>query len=85
MTTLRRISIQQRLAILVGLIVLGLALLSAATLNSQYDLLKNESYQKTKSIVETAHSVIAAYHTKQISGELSEQQAKDAANATISK
>lgn len=85
MTTLRRISIQQRLAILVGLIVLGLALLSAATLNSQYDLLKNESYQKTKSIVETAHSVIAAYHTKQISGELSEQQAKDAAKATISK
>ncbi|MEI4550123.1 methyl-accepting chemotaxis protein [Pseudoalteromonas spongiae] len=85
MTTLRRISIQQRLAILVGLIVLGLALLSAATLNSQYDLLKNESYQKTKSIVEAAHSVIAAYHTKQISGELSEQQAKDAAKATISK
>ncbi|WP_100913913.1 methyl-accepting chemotaxis protein [Pseudoalteromonas spongiae] len=85
MTTLRRISIQQRLAILVGLIVLGLALLSAATLNSQYDLLKNESYQKTKSIVEAAHSVIAAYHTKQISGELSEQQAKNAAKATISK
>ncbi|ATC99356.1 methyl-accepting chemotaxis protein [Pseudoalteromonas spongiae] len=85
MTTLRRISIQQRLAILVGLIVLGLALLSAATLNSQYNLLKNESYQKTKSVVEAAHSVITAYHTKQISGELSEQQAKDAAKATISK
>ena len=85
MTTLRRISIQQRLAILVGLIVLGLALLSAATLNSQYNLLKDESYQKTKSLVEAAHSVITAYHTRQISGELSEQQAKDAAKATISK
>ncbi|MFH6952635.1 methyl-accepting chemotaxis protein [Pseudoalteromonas sp. XMcav1-K] len=85
MTTLRRISIQQRLAILVGLIVLGLALLSAATLNSQYNLLKNESYQKTKSVVEAAHSVITAYHTRQISGELSEQQAKDTAKATISK
>jgi len=36
MTTLRRITIQQRLAILIGSIVLGLTLLSIATLSSQY-------------------------------------------------
>ncbi|MFY8351997.1 methyl-accepting chemotaxis protein [Pseudoalteromonas sp. SSM20] len=84
MTTLRRITIQQRLAILVGLIVLGLALLSAATLNSQYHLLKDESYQKTQSIVEAAHSIITAFHNKQINGELTEEQAKQAAKSAIS-
>ena len=64
MTTLRRITIQQRLAILVGLIVLGLTLLSIATLSSQYQLLKDESYQKTRSLVEAAHSIIESYHKK---------------------
>jgi len=83
MTTLRRITIQQRLAILVGLIVLGLTLLSIATLSSQYQLLKDESYQKTRSLVEAAHSIIESYHKKQISGELTEEQAKNAAKSTI--
>ena len=84
MTTLRRITIQQRLAILVGLIVLGLTLLSIATLSSQYQLLKDESYQKTRSLVEAAHSIIESYYKKQISGELTEEQAKNAAKSTIS-
>ena len=65
MTTLRRITIQQRLAILIGSIVLGLTLLSIATLSSQYQLLKDETYQKTRSLVEAAHSIIESYHKNQ--------------------
>lgn len=83
MTTLRRITIQQRLAFLVGLIVLSLLLLSVATLFNQYSMLKDEAYHKTKNIVEAGYSVIKHYHNKQVSGQLTEQQAKEAAKNTI--
>ena len=83
MTTLRRITIQQRLAFLVGLIVLSLLLLSVATLFNQYAMLKDEAYHKTKNIVEAGYSVIKHYHNKQVSGQLTEQQAKEAAKNTI--
>lgn len=83
MNYLRRFSIFQRLAMLVGIVVIGLVFLSITTLSQQYDSLKQGQYIKTKNVVESAYSIIAHYHQQFTDGKLSEAAAKGAALSAI--
>ena len=52
MLNLRRFSIFQRFAMLVGIVIFGLIVLSVSSLNNQYKALKYEQYLKTQNVVE---------------------------------
>ncbi|GAB0111338.1 methyl-accepting chemotaxis protein [Pseudoalteromonas distincta] len=83
MPNLRSFSIFQRFAILVGIVILGLIILSISSLNHQYDALKNEQYIKTQNVVETAYSIIEHFYALEKNKELTQQQAKLNALNTI--
>ncbi|AZZ99188.1 methyl-accepting chemotaxis protein [Pseudoalteromonas sp. R3] len=79
MAFLRQFTIFGRLAMLVGVVVLGLAALGVMNLQQQYQALSEQQYEKTKNLVETAHSLVAHFHQAQRQGVLSEDDAKAAA------
>lgn len=79
-----RITIIQRLAILVLIIVLGLVVLSITSLNQQYKALEKLQYEKTQHVVENAHSLVSFYHGQFTAGKMSEEEAKDAALKAVS-
>ncbi len=83
MPNLRRFTIFQRLAILVGIVILGLIVLSISSLSNQYQALKNEQYLKTKNVVETAYSTIKHYAALEQNQTLTRQQAQSQAIASI--
>lgn len=83
MPNLRRFTIFQRLAILVGIVIFGLIVLSISSLSNQYKSLKNEQYLKTKNVVETAYSIITHYATLEQSQTLTRAQAQSQAMASI--
>ena len=83
MLNLRRFTIFQRLAILVGIVILGLIVLSISSLSNQYQALKNEQYLKTKNVVETAYSTIKHYAALEQNQTLTRQQAQSQAIASI--
>jgi len=83
MPNLRRFTIFQRLAILVGIVILGLIVLSISSLSNQYKSLKNEQYLKTKNVVETAYSIITHYAALEQSQTLTRAQAQSQAMASI--
>lgn len=79
MAFLRQFTIFGRLAMLVGVVVLGLAALGVMNLQQQYQALSEQQYEKTKNLVETAHSLVAHYHQAMRQGTLGEDEAKTAA------
>ncbi|WP_076919333.1 methyl-accepting chemotaxis protein [Pseudoalteromonas sp. SK18] len=83
MPNLRRFTIFQRLAILVGIVILGLIVLSISSLSNQYQALKKEQYLKTKNVVETAYSTIKHYAALEQNQTLTRQQAQSQAIASI--
>ncbi|WP_409424767.1 methyl-accepting chemotaxis protein [Pseudoalteromonas sp. RW-H-Ap-1] len=83
MPNLRRFTIFQRLAILVGIVILGLIVLSISSLSNQYQALKNEQYLKTQNVVETAYSTIKHYAALEQNQTLTRQQAQSQAIASI--
>lgn len=83
MPNLRRFTIFQRLAILVGIVIFGLIVLSISSLSNQYKSLKNEQYLKTKNVVETAYSIITHYAALEQSQKLTRAQAQSQAMASI--
>jgi methyl-accepting chemotaxis protein len=83
MPNLRRFTIFQRLAILVGIVIFGLIVLSISSLSNQYKSLKNEQYLKTKNVVETAYSIITHYAALEQSQTLTRAQAQSQAMALI--
>ncbi|WP_166112131.1 methyl-accepting chemotaxis protein [Pseudoalteromonas sp. Z9A5] len=83
MPNLRRFSIFQRFAILVGIVIFGLIVLSISSLNHQYDALKNEQYIKTQNVVETAYSIITHFHELEQNQTLTQQQAQSQAMQAI--
>ncbi|OLF73524.1 chemotaxis protein [Pseudoalteromonas haloplanktis] len=83
MLNLRRFTIFQRLAILVGIVIFGLIVLSISSLSNQYQALKNEQYLKTKNVVETAYSTIKHYAALEQNQTLTRQQAQSQAVASI--
>ncbi|MCO7189693.1 MULTISPECIES: methyl-accepting chemotaxis protein [unclassified Pseudoalteromonas] len=79
MAFLRQFTIFGRLAMLVGVVILGLAALGVMNLQQQYQALSEQQYEKTKNLVETAHSLVTHYHQAMRQGILSEDDAKAAA------
>ena len=83
MPNLRRFTIFQRLAILVGIVIFGLIVLSISSLSNQYKSLKNEQYLKTKNVVETAYSTITHFAALEQNQTLTRAQAQSQAMASI--
>ncbi|MDP2487075.1 methyl-accepting chemotaxis protein [Pseudoalteromonas marina] len=83
MLNLRRFSIFQRFAMLVGIVIFGLIVLSVSSLNNQYKALKYEQYLKTQNVVETAYSIIEHFHTLEQNNTLTQQEAQTQAMNAI--
>jgi len=83
MSILRRFTIEQRLAIMVGLIVLGLIIQSSSNLYSQYKSLNSQQYEKVQQLVQSGYSVIDHYYQLQQKKQLTEQEAKQQALLVI--
>ncbi|MEM5548555.1 methyl-accepting chemotaxis protein [Pseudoalteromonas fuliginea] len=83
MLNLRRFSIFQRFAILVGIVIFGLIVLSISSLTHQYNALKNEQYLKTQNVVETAYSIIDHFYELEQNKALTQKQAQSQAIQTI--
>ena len=83
MLNLRRFSIFQRFAMLVGIVIFGLIVLSVSSLNNQYKALKYEQYLKTQNVVETAYSIIEHFYTLEQNNTLTQQQAQTQAIIAI--
>lgn len=85
MRFLRNFSIFQRLLMILGVVTLGLILLSLSSLPQQFSSLEQQQYDKTKNLVENTFGIIEHFYGLQQDGQLNEAQAKKAALDTISK
>lgn len=85
MQFLRNFSIFQRLLMILGVVTLGLILLSLSSLPQQFSSLEQQQYDKTKNLVENTFGIIEHFYGLQQDGQLNEAQAKKAALDTISK
>jgi len=80
---LRKYNISLRLQILIVFALLSLLVITATTLTQLRSELLNEKRLKTQSLVETAYSLAEFKHKAFLAGEMSEQQAQQAALAAI--
>jgi len=83
MDFLRKFTIQQRLAMLVALIILGLTSLDVMSLSEQYDSLLEQKKNTTKELVNSTYSIVEHHYALQQKGELSEAKAKEQALSVI--
>jgi len=72
----RKFTIQQRLAMLVVLIILGLSALNVVSLYEEYDSLFEGKKYTTKELVDSTYTIIEHHHALYQKGELTEEQAK---------
>lgn len=85
MTLLRRIRISRRLALLIGLFLVGFFISNGVVLMEYRASLLESRGQQTQLLVESAHSLLKDYYERSQSSELSEEQAKALALKDISK
>ena len=85
MTLLRRIRISRRLALLIGLFLVGFFISNGVVLMEYRASLLDSRGQQTQLLVESAHSLLKDYYERSQSAELSEEQAKALALKDISK
>jgi len=78
-----KLTIAQRLGLLIASALVGIAALVAVFLYSERLLLMQERQLGLQQAVETAHGVIAHYHDLVVKGTMTESEAKQAAIATI--
>ncbi|TLX51211.1 methyl-accepting chemotaxis protein [Pseudoalteromonas ruthenica] len=83
MQQLRRLSIYQRLIALLVLALLGIIILVATSLTNQYSSLLDGQHEKTRNLVENAHSIAAYYHQQAQTSAITDEQAKVAAKDAI--
>ncbi len=83
MNFLRKYTIQQRLAMLVGFIILALIAIDSFTLSDGYRSLLNQKKTTTNELVDTAYSVIEHHYKLQQEGTLSKDQAQQRALEVI--
>ncbi len=83
MDFLRRYSIQQRLSILVAIIMLALITLDTLSLYAEYQSLLSQKKQTTQQLVETGYSIIEHHYSLQQDGSITEDQAKKQALTII--
>lgn len=83
MKALRKLTIQKRMTMMVGLIVIGLTLQCAISLNQQYKSLYEQQHEKIKYLVQSAHGVIKHFHSLEEKNLLTTEQAQQQALAVI--
>ncbi|WP_114327751.1 methyl-accepting chemotaxis protein [Candidatus Colwellia aromaticivorans] len=76
MSFLRRYTIQQRLILLLALVIAGLIILSSISLSKAYQSILQQKYSANQQVVETAYSVVEHFYQQQNDGVLTEEQAK---------
>ena len=79
MSVFCRLTISQRLFVLLGLVLIGCLLLLLSGLVSLRAQLMADRVDKTRSLVEVAHSLVVAQYARQAAGELGEDEARAAA------
>jgi len=79
MKTLRKLTIKQRIAIMVAVIVIGLTFESFVSLNELNQSLHSQQSEKIKQLVESSHSIFAHYHKLEKNNVLTQEQAQKAA------
>ena len=79
MKTLRKLTIKQRLMILVSIVVVGLLFQGVESLIQQYNSLYSQQSEKIKEIVETTHSILVHYHQLEKDNVLTQEEAKNKA------
>jgi methyl-accepting chemotaxis protein len=84
MRFLRKFTIQQRLILLLALVLSGFIILSSISLSQAYQSLLKQKYSANQQVVETAYGVIEHFHQQQDDGFLSEEQAKKHAMQMLS-
>ena len=83
MSFLRKFTIQQRLAMLVFIAVLGLSIQSVIGLVQEYNSLLTERHETTKKLVENSFGIIEHFYALEQEGKLTQAQAQEQAKATI--
>ena len=76
MRALSSMGISRRLSLLIGIALLGIALLIGVLIVSERDVLMEERQGAVRQTVETAHGVLAHFHGLSASGKLPEADAK---------
>jgi methyl-accepting chemotaxis protein len=83
MSVFFRLTISQRLLVLLGLVLIGCLLLLLSGLVSLRAQLMADRVDKTRSLVEVAHSLVVAQYARQAAGELGEDEAHAAALSAL--
>jgi methyl-accepting chemotaxis protein len=83
MAFLRKFTIQQRLAMLVASIIVGLSLLGAMNLTEEYNSLVDSKKFTTKELVDSSYTIIEYHYDLYQKGKLTEVQAKEEALSII--
>ena len=73
---LENLRVSQKLALLVVGSLVTIVALTGVFLSMQKGVMLDDRKLKTRNLVESAHGVLEHYHSKVVSGELSEQDAK---------
>jgi len=84
MDFLRKYTIQQRLAMLVALIIIGIIILDFVSLSEEYHTLLEQKKFTTNELVDTSYGIIEHHYALQQNGELTEKQAQTQSLAIIS-
>jgi len=83
MSKLRKLTIKQRLGIMVGVVIIGLMFQSAMSLKQLDSSLNAQQSEKIKQIVETAHGTFKYFHQLEQNNSLTQEEAKKQALAVI--
>jgi len=79
MSFLRKYTIQQRFAVLLVLVLIGLVILSSVSLSQAYQSLLQQKHNANQQVVETAFGVLEHYYQQQQAGVLTEQESQQQA------
>jgi len=83
MSTLRKLTIKQRIGMMVGVIVIGLIFQGAMSLSKLYTSLNEQQSEKIKQIVENTHGIFKHFHQLEINNVLTQEEAQKQALAVI--
>jgi methyl-accepting chemotaxis protein len=79
MDFLRKYTIQQRLAMLVALIIIGLSALNVISLSEEYHSMIEQKKKSNQELIDSSFGIIEHHYALQQKGELSESKAKEQA------
>ncbi|PKG81349.1 methyl-accepting chemotaxis protein [Colwellia sp. 75C3] len=76
---LRKFTIQQRLSMLVLLIIIGLSALDVMSLSEEYKSMMKQKKHTTKELIDSAYGIVEHHYALHQAGEISEDKAKEQA------